>query len=52
VAQTNQTYQVQCSSDTKTWTTLGYTTTDATGKFSFTDTAAASVLARHYRLKG
>jgi len=52
VAQTNQTYQVQATSDFKTWTTLGNTTTDATGKFKFTDTTASSVWIRNYRIKG
>ena len=52
VAQTNHTYQVQYSSNMKTWTTLGSTTSDATGKFSFTDSTAAKAPMRQYRIKG
>jgi hypothetical protein len=51
-AQTSHTYQIQTTTNFVNWTTLTTVTTDATGQFSYTDTAAPTVKARYYRLKG
>jgi len=52
VAQINHAYDIMATTDLKTWSVIGTATTDATGSFSFTDAAAATIAARHYRLRG
>ena len=52
VGQTSHAYDIQATTNFTTWTTLTNVTTDATGKFSITDGAAATMKARHYRLRG
>jgi hypothetical protein len=47
----NRTYEVQATADFRTWTGLGSVTADAAGHFSYTDSSAASVPARYYRVK-
>ncbi len=52
VAQPNSSYQILATQDFKKWTLVGTVTSDATGSFSFTDTAAPSFQYRFYQLKG
>jgi hypothetical protein len=51
VAQPSYRYQILASQDLKKWTLIGTVTSDATGSFSFTDTAAPSFPLRYYQLK-
>jgi hypothetical protein len=52
LGQASHAYDIQVSSDFKTWTKLTTVTTDATGAFSYMDTPPATVKARYYRLRG
>jgi hypothetical protein len=52
IAQTSHTYDIQVTTNFVNWTTLTTLTTDATGQFSYTDTAAPTVKVRYYRLRG
>jgi hypothetical protein len=50
--QGGQTYNVQGSSDLKTWTVIGTVTANAAGVFTFTDPAGTSRPHWLYRLQG
>ena len=52
VARPNTSYQILATQDFKKWTLVGTVTSDATGTYSFTDTAAPSFKYRFYQLKG
>ena len=46
----NVNYQIQASTDLRTWQTLGTALADGTGAFQFTDGAASAFTARFYRI--
>ena len=47
--QANHSYDIQATGDFISWTTIGSTTADTIGSFSFTDTNATSFTQRFYR---
>ena len=48
---TNHTYEIQATSDLKTWTVIGSVTLGATGSVNYTNTNAGSFPTRFYRTR-
>jgi hypothetical protein len=52
MAQIGQNYEVQASTDLKTWVALQTVAPDNNGSFALLDPAAPSYPSRYYRLRG